>query len=50
MNNRLSQEELAQVIAEVERLSPRREAEFDREQVKQILQEFGLSPTLLGDA
>lgn len=50
MNNRLSQEELAQVIAEVERLSQRREAEFDREQVKQILQELALSPDLLDDA
>lgn len=50
MNNRLSQEELAQVIAEVERLSQSREAEFDREQVKQILQELGLSPDLLDDA
>ena len=50
MNNRLSQEELAQVIAEIERLSQSREAELDREQVNQILQELGLSSEFLDDA
>lgn len=50
MNNRLSQEELAQIIAEVERLSQYRETELDQEQVKEILQELGLSPELLEDA
>src|SRR4028118_954921 len=50
MNNRLSESELAQVIAEVGQLSQRREAELDREQVKQILQELNLPDDLLDDA
>lgn len=50
MYNRLSQAELEQVITEVERLSQRRDAELEREQVEQILQELNLSPDLLDDA
>jgi hypothetical protein len=50
MNNRLSQAELEEVIAEIERLSQPSEAELGREQVKQILQELNLSPDLLDDA
>lgn len=50
MDKRLTQEQLAQVIAEVDRLSRRREAEVDRAEVQQILQELNLSPELLDDA
>lgn len=40
MPHRLTQAQLTQVVAEVERLSQRREAELEREQVKEILQEL----------
>ena len=50
MNNRLTHDQLAQVVGEVERLSQRREAELDREQVKEILQELNLPPDMLDDA
>lgn len=50
MEERLTQAQLSQVIAEVEQLSQRREAELDKEQVKQILQELNLSADLLDDA
>jgi hypothetical protein len=50
MSDRLSQAELEQVIAEVGQLSLRREAELDRQQVQQILQELNLPPELLDDA
>ena len=50
MPHRLTQAQLAQVVAEVERLSQRREAELDREQVKEILQELSLPSDLLDDA
>lgn len=38
------------MVAEVERLSQRREAELDREQVKEILQELQLPDELLDEA
>jgi len=50
MDNRLTQAQLSQVIAEVEQLSQRREAELNREQVQQILQEVNLPEDLLDDA
>lgn len=50
MENRLTQEQLSKVVAEVQRLSQRREGEVDREQVKEILQELNLSPDLLDEA
>lgn len=50
MNERLTQTQLAEVIAEIEQLSQRREAELNREEVKEILQELNLSPDLLDDA
>lgn len=50
MNNRLTETQLTQIVGEVERLSQRREAEFDSEQVKQILQELNLPPELLDEA
>ena len=50
MNNRLPQTQLTQIVGEVERLSQRREAELDPEQVKEILQELRLPPELLDEA
>jgi hypothetical protein len=50
MEPRLTQTQLAQVVAEIERLSQRREAELDRQQVKEILQELNLPSDLLDDA
>ncbi|MBD2776944.1 DUF3859 domain-containing protein [Iningainema tapete] len=50
MVQRLNQEQLGQIVAEVERLQQRQEAELDLEQVKQILQELNLSPELLDEA
>lgn len=50
MVQRLNQEQLGQIVAEVERLQQRQEAELDLEQVKQILQELNLSPDLLDEA
>ena len=50
MNKRLSQDQLAQVVAEIEQLKQRREDELDREQVQQILQELNLPDDLLDDA
>ncbi len=50
MDNKLTQAQLDRVIAEVQRLSLRREAELDRQQVQEILQELNLSPDLLDEA
>lgn len=50
MTQRLTQEQLRQIIAEVGELSRRREEEIDKEQVKQILQELSLPPELLDEA
>lgn len=50
MQERLTQAQLAQVIAEIEQLSQRSEADLDKEQVKQILQELNLSSDLLDNA
>jgi hypothetical protein len=50
MENRLTQAQLAQVVAEVERLSQIREAELEPEKVKEILQELNLPSDLLEDA
>jgi hypothetical protein len=50
MEYRLTQTQLAQVVAEVERLSQQRAAELDRQQVKEILQELNLPTDLLDDA
>ncbi len=50
MTQRLTQTQLAQIIAEVERLKAREEEELDREQVQEILQELNLPPELLDDA
>lgn len=50
MTTRLTQEQLKQIVAEVERLSQRRDAEIESEQVKEILQELNLPPELLDEA
>jgi hypothetical protein len=50
MENRLTQTQLEQIVAEVGRLSNVREAELSSEEVTQILQELGLPPELLNEA
>lgn len=50
MTQRLTTEQLTQIIAEVGNLQARKEAEIEPEQVKQILQELGLAPDLLDEA
>ncbi|BAZ09360.1 hypothetical protein NIES4071_11680 [Calothrix sp. NIES-4071] len=50
MNQRLTQEQLNRIIAELGRLKERREQELEPEQVKQILDELNLPPDLLGEA
>lgn len=50
MNQRLTQAQLTQIVAEVERLSLRQQEELDSEQVKAILQELNLPPELLDEA
>jgi hypothetical protein len=50
MDDRLTEAQMAQVVAEVERLSQRRDAEYNPEQVKEILAELNLPPELLEDA
>jgi hypothetical protein len=50
MENRLTQTQLEQIVAEVGRLSNVREAELSSEEVTQVLQELGLPPELLNEA
>lgn len=50
MEKRFSPEQLEQVVAEVERLSRRQQAELDTGQVKDILRELNLPPELLEEA
>ncbi|MGI0483844.1 DUF3859 domain-containing protein [Pantanalinema rosaneae CENA516] len=50
MNQRLTQTQLTQIVAEVERLSQRQQAELDADQVKAILQELNLPPELFDEA
>jgi hypothetical protein len=50
MENRLTQTQLKQIVAEVERLSHLRQSELDSEEVTQILQELSLPPELLNEA
>lgn len=50
MEQRLTQRQLSQVVAEVERLSQRQQDELDLDQVKDILRELNLSPELLDEA
>ncbi|MBW4614421.1 MAG: DUF3859 domain-containing protein [Desmonostoc vinosum HA7617-LM4] len=50
MMQRLTQEQLSQIITEVEGLKSRQEAELDQQQVREILQELNLPPELLDEA
>lgn len=50
MENRLTQTQLTQIVAEVERLSNLRQSELNSEEVKEILQELRLPPELLNEA
>lgn len=50
VKERLKQDQLAQVVAEVEQLARSREAELDEEQVKEILRELNLPDDLLEEA
>ena len=50
MEKRLTQLELEQIVAEVEQLSQRQQAELDTTQVKDILRELNLPPELLEEA
>ncbi len=50
MSERLTPEELTQIVLEIEKMRSRTENELTREQVKEILQELYLSPEFLDDA
>ena len=50
MEQRLTQSQLTQIIAEVERLSQRQQEELDVAEVREILAELNLQPELLEDA
>ncbi len=50
MTDRLTESQLSQVIAEVQRLSDRRDQELDATQMQQILTELSLPPELLDEA
>ncbi|MEH2180714.1 DUF3859 domain-containing protein [Nostoc sp.] len=50
MTQRLTQEQLSQIVTEVEGLQLRREAELDQQQIREILQELNLPPELLNEA
>lgn len=50
MNQRITKEQLNQIIAEVQGLQLRQEAELDQQQIQQILQELNLPPELLDEA
>ncbi|MEQ9355942.1 DUF3859 domain-containing protein [Coleofasciculus chthonoplastes] len=49
-DERLTQDQLTQLVAEVDQLARRHEAEIDHQQVQQILQELNLPPELLDEA
>lgn len=50
MSERLTEKQLLQVVAEVERLNQRRTAEYDRTQVVDILKELNLPTDLVDEA
>lgn len=50
MEQRLTQVQLEQIVAEVQQLSQRAEVELDTEQVREILRELNLPPEFLEDA
>lgn len=49
-DERLTQDQLTQLVAEVDQLARRHEAEIDRQEIQQILQELNLPPELLDEA
>jgi hypothetical protein len=50
MEQRLTTQQLEQIVGEVGRLAHRQQAELDRSQVQEILQELNLPPELLDEA
>ena len=50
MQQRLTPEQVSQIVAEVERLSQRRQSEIEVEELQQILQELNLPDDLLDEA
>jgi hypothetical protein len=50
MEQRLTTQQLEQIVGEVGRLAHRKQAELNRSQVQEILQELNLPPELLDDA
>jgi hypothetical protein len=50
MEQRLTTQQLNQIVGEVGRLANRQQAELDRSQVQEILQELNLPPELLDEA
>ena len=50
METRLTQAQLAQVVAEIDKLSRQRESELAPDQVREILRELNLPDELLEDA
>jgi hypothetical protein len=50
MEQRLTTQQLDQIVGEVGRLANRQQAELDRSQVQEILQELNLPPELLDEA
>lgn len=50
MKEKISQEQLTQIVAEVDRLSRREETELSPQQVQEILQQLNLPPELLDEA
>jgi hypothetical protein len=50
MEKRLTQKQVSQIVAEVERLSQRRQSEIEVEELQQILQELNLPDDLLDEA
>ncbi|MGL5065865.1 MAG: DUF3859 domain-containing protein, partial [Microcoleus sp.] len=50
METRLTQTQLTQIVAEVERLSNLQKSQLDSAEIKEILQELNLPPELLDEA
>lgn len=50
MQKRLTQKQVSRIVAEVERMSQRRESEVEVEELQQILEELNLSEDLLDEA
>ncbi|NET01685.1 MAG: DUF3859 domain-containing protein [Sphaerospermopsis sp. SIO1G1] len=50
MEEKLNQEQLNKIIAEVQNLQLKQEGEFDQQQIQEILQELNLPPELLDEA